>query len=291
VTTGVRAKGQETERRSGSYSGGGQDSKMETILDSNSYEDPNFTATGTCSGLKCLYTNANSLTNKMSELRYRAEGMDIIAVTETWTSPDIKDGEINIDGYTMFRKDRLHGKGGGVILYVKDSLTTTAYETAYNTEFSESVWCKILLKNQELIVGVCYRSPTSNDDNNNRLLSLLENTVKGGKATRFLVMGDFNCPSINFRDGYVSAGPTSVDYKLFNKVHDLLLVENILQETHFREGTVPSSLDYVFTDEENIVQDIQVEEALGKSDHAVLHWRMVVEPDTICDSSVAGQVF
>ena len=90
---------------------------METILDSNSYEDPNFTATGTCSGLKCLYTNANSLTNKMSELRYRAEGMDIIAVTETWTSPDIKDGEINIDGYTMFRKDRLHSKGGGVILY------------------------------------------------------------------------------------------------------------------------------------------------------------------------------
>ena len=39
----------------------------------------------------------------------------------------------------------------------------------------------------------------------------------------------------------------------------------------------------MFTDEENIVQDIQVEEALGKSDHAVLHWRVVVEPDTICD--------
>ena len=80
---------------------------------------------------------------------------------------------------------------------------------------------------------VCYRSPASNEDNNNKLLPMLENTIKGGKATRFLVMRDFNCPNINFRDGYVSAGPTSLDHKLFNKVQDLLLVENILQETHF----------------------------------------------------------
>ena len=240
---------------------------------------------------QCFYTNANSLINKMSELRYRAEGMDIIAVTETWASADVMDGEINIDGYTMFRKDRQHGKGGGVILYVKDTFTAVTYETAYTTEFSESVWCKIMLKNQELIVGVCYRSPASNEDNNNKLLSMLENTIKGGKATRFLVMGDFNCPNINFRDGYVSAGPTSLDHKLFNKVQDLLLVENILQETHFRDGTVPSRLDYVFTDEDNIVQDIHVDEALGKSDHAVLHWRMMVEPDRTWDSRNAAVKF
>jgi len=217
--------------------------------------------------------------------------MDIIAVTETWASADIMDGEINIDGYTMFRKDRQHGKGGGVILYIKDNFTAAAYETAYTTEFSESVWCKIMLKNQELIVGVCYRSPASSEDNNNKLLSMLENTIKGCKATRFLVMGDFNCPGINFRDGYVSAGPASLDYKLFNKVQDLLFVETVLQETHFREGTVPSSLDYVFTDEENIIQDMQVDEALGKSDHAALHWRMVVEPDRTWDSRNAAVKF
>ena len=43
-------------------------------------------------GLKCLYTNANSLINKMDELRYRAEEMDIIAVTETWATAELKDG-------------------------------------------------------------------------------------------------------------------------------------------------------------------------------------------------------
>ena len=73
---------------------------------------------------------------------------------------------------------------------------------------------------------------------------------------RFLVMGDFNCPSINFRDCYVLTGPATVDYKLFDKIQYLLLVENVQQETHFRNGTAPSKLDYVLTDEENIVQDV-----------------------------------
>ena len=114
--------------------------------------------------LNCFYTNANSLINKISELSHRAQGMDIIAVTETWATTDIMDGEINIEGYTMFRKNRLHAKGWGVILYNIDEFTTMAYETTYTTEFSESVWCKIMLKNQELIVGVCYRSPASSED-------------------------------------------------------------------------------------------------------------------------------
>jgi len=158
----------------------------------------------------------------MDELRHRAEEMDIIAVTETWATAEITDRELDIEGYIMYRRDRQQGKGGGVILYVTERLVSTAYETSHTAEFSESVWSKVNLKNQELIVGVCYRSPASSEENNNRLLSLLENTTTVGKCARLLVMGDFNCPSINFRDGYVSAGRASVDYKLFDKIQDLL---------------------------------------------------------------------
>jgi len=65
----------------------------------------------------------------------------------------------------------------------------------------------------------------------------------------------------------------------FRMTDPVILVENIQQETHFRDGTTPSNLENVLTDEENIVQDVAIEEALGKSDHAVLQWRLVVEPD------------
>jgi len=37
-----------------------------------------------------------------------------------------------------------------------------------------------------------------------------------------------------------------------------------------RSGSVRSNLDYVFTNEENLIDQAEYEEPLGKSDHAVL---------------------
>ena len=40
-------------------------------------------------------------------------------ITESWANTDITDGEL---GYVMFRRDRIGRRGGGVILYVKESI-------------------------------------------------------------------------------------------------------------------------------------------------------------------------
>ena len=46
-----------------------------------------------------------------------SENADIVAITETWLNATILDSEINIDGYTLLRKDRIDNKrGGGVAL-------------------------------------------------------------------------------------------------------------------------------------------------------------------------------
>ena len=49
-----------------------------------------------------------------------------IGITESWASIDITDAELGLTGYVMFRKDRIGRRGGGVILYVKESIQ--AYE-------------------------------------------------------------------------------------------------------------------------------------------------------------------
>jgi len=38
---------------------------------------------------------------------------DIIGVTESWTDDKISDAEIQIDGFVLFRQDRVVSKGGG----------------------------------------------------------------------------------------------------------------------------------------------------------------------------------
>jgi hypothetical protein len=62
---------------------------------------------GRSSGFNCMYTFANSVLNKMEEFHGRviAGHFDIIGITETWTSQDILDTELTVDGYTLYRKD------------------------------------------------------------------------------------------------------------------------------------------------------------------------------------------
>ena len=49
------------------------------------------------------------------------------------------------------------------------------------------------------------------------------------------------------------------------------------QPTRFRQNQHPSTLDYVFIDEENLIDDIQFEAPLGKSDHVVLQWDLQLQ--------------
>ena len=79
-------------------------------------------------GYKCVCLNARSIVNKRNELNIMVEDIDphIIGITESWATPDISDAELGMTGYVMFRKDRLGRRGGGVMLYIKESIQ--AYE-------------------------------------------------------------------------------------------------------------------------------------------------------------------
>ena len=73
--------------------------------------------------LTCICLNARSIINKRSDLDYMIADTepDIIGITESWANKDMVDAEL-VSGYVMFRKDRQERRGGGVIMYIKDSL-------------------------------------------------------------------------------------------------------------------------------------------------------------------------
>ena len=56
----------------------------------------------------------------------------------------------------MFRKDRRERRGGGVILYIKESIQ--AYEITLKSEADceEAIWCNIVTRNATLTIGVVY---------------------------------------------------------------------------------------------------------------------------------------
>ena len=64
-----------------------------------------------------LYTNAQSLAGKVSELSVIASDLrpDVIALTETWCNEDISNAVLSIEGYELLpdlRMDRMDTGGG-----------------------------------------------------------------------------------------------------------------------------------------------------------------------------------
>jgi len=107
---------------------------------------------------------------------------------------------------------------------------------------------------------------------------MLDEAVKIPHVAHLLIMGDFNCPKINYTSGCMDNGASVFEYNFFDKTQNLFLVQNIFSQTRYRHGDVPSRLDYVFTDEEGLINDVDYMSPLSKSDHVILHWHTIVEP-------------
>ena len=72
----------------------------------------------------------------------------------------------------MFRKDRIGRRGGGVILYVKESIQAYEIKLEREADCDEAVWCKIVSGNSKLTIGLVYRSPNINEEANGFLVHL-----------------------------------------------------------------------------------------------------------------------
>ena len=136
---------------------------------------------------------------------------DIIGITESWTDDRISDEEIQIEGFAMFRQDRLVSKGGGVLLYIRDSLVASAIKL--DNDFPEQVWCKLRYNgHHDILVGVCYRTPTENVYGHIAHEQLRDLFLKISDRD-FILMGNFNYKGIDWSNK--CSDNSSVDSRLF----------------------------------------------------------------------------
>lgn len=77
-------------------------------------------------GLGFIHLNVRSLVPKMDMIKIWANTTktDIIIVSETWLKKSVPDKLILIEGYKVYRSDRI-GKGGGVAIYIKSKFTSS----------------------------------------------------------------------------------------------------------------------------------------------------------------------
>ncbi len=83
----------------------------------------------------------------------------IIGITESLANKDITDAELGQDGYVMFRKDRMGRRGGGVLLYVKDTIPAFEVQLKEEADCEEAIWCTLVTGHKTVTMGVIYRCP------------------------------------------------------------------------------------------------------------------------------------
>jgi hypothetical protein len=191
--------------------------------------------------------------------------LHIIGIVETWLHDGISDSEISLSGFTCYRKDRSiikSGRGGGVLLYVHNSLSSTLAQNLNDLK-SESVWCNIKVdKVKHLLVGCCYRSQQVTDHE----LDDLNLAIRMASAQQVLIMGDFNFPHINWSN--LESNDKSSE-QFLDLIQDCYLTQHVLVPT--RGNNI---LDLVLTSESSMVDTVEVREHFATSDHNVLMWKV-----------------
>jgi hypothetical protein len=146
--------------------------------------------------------NARSVKNKASELAdfITDKDIDILAITETWLTSGERDrlsrGELTPKGYHLIDVSRSKGRGGGVGVVHKDTLSVKQQLITAERSSFECVELLISSGSDVIRLAVVYRPPAGGKSGQPTAVFLDEfHKYVDGLATtsgRLLIVGDFN---------------------------------------------------------------------------------------------------
>ena len=214
--------------------------------------------------------NAQGLSSKFAILSdFIAENdPDVITITETFLTDDVKKEEFCPPNYIPFRKDRVlsdYPEGtyknparGGVLILVKGSLNP---EPANNSVDAEIIWIKINpLEKVYWLVGCCYRPEVAEEI---MFEKICESINKNVDTTNVVLTGDFNLRNVDWEK---LSSSRNIDNVFIDTILDNSL--NQIIDTSTRGKNI---LDLVFVGDKSTILNANVEERFGKSDHKVVH--------------------
>ena len=117
----------------------------------------------------------------------------IIGITESWAKNDIIYAELGLECYVMFRKYIIGRRGGGVLLYIMETIPAYEVQLQQEEDCNEAIRCKLVTGHTTVTIGVVYRCPNITKQNNNKTHIAISEVSKGD----CIIMGDFNHGILN----------------------------------------------------------------------------------------------
>jgi len=220
-----------------------------------------------------LYSNVDTLTNKLNEINIIKDDFDFLIFTEVFYKTNLVSKADQLDSFNIenFNMCSNENPERGVCVYTREGVMCKQKTVkVQNIKSLEFCFVEILKNNEKLLIGGIYRNQSIdkqvfNTDFNN-LLTIINLT----KYQNVIIVGDFNFPKIcNWEKCDKLKGPEYGFIDILNK-NDLKQIIN--KPTRFRTDQKQNILDLVitFNKNEKYISDLKIEAPVGKSDHAVV---------------------
>ena len=177
--------------------------------------------------------NTHSIVNKLDLLKafLMHFDIDLLFIIESWLNAKIPDSLFSHSGYNILRDDRLHGRGGCVLLLYKGSLNVIRFILACSSnKLFEFICVDVHCVNSVIRFSSFYIPPyiTASFDNFRAACEYLISCHTNNHP--HFICGDFNLPSIDWTVP-VSFGGVSSEY-FVELCCDQNFIQHVLQPTH-----------------------------------------------------------
>ena len=138
---------------------------------------------------------------------------------------------------------------------LKKSIQAYEIKLEREADCDEAVWCKIVSGNSKLTIRLVYRSPNVNEEDNTKIQNAIKEVSKG----ECIIMGDFNHGHIQWKYQESTGGD---EQKFIFFIQESFLTQHVLEPTRGE-----NVLDIVLPSHKELVDNVNIHEPLGNSDH------------------------
>ena len=196
------------------------------------------------------HININSIRNKFEMLSNSIKGnLDILMISETKLDSTFPSNQFTIEGYAApIRFDR-NGRGGGIILYIREDIPARLLKTSLPKDF-EGFFVELNLRKKKILMCCSYNPAKSNISSH---LSMVGRSLDSYMSSydNFLVIGD-----LNSEISEMAMSEFCETYNLQNLVKD---------PTCYKNPSKPTCIDLILTNFPKSFQHTQTIET-GLSD-------------------------
>ncbi|CAH2096742.1 unnamed protein product [Euphydryas editha] len=210
--------------------------------------------------LNIYYQNVRGLRTKTTDFKQSlmCNNFDIIITTETWLCDSIFDRELADNRYDVFRQDRNlkssnKKTGGGVMTLVRCGLDASRVELDDYIDMEIlviTIPARVLSASADLQILTVYLPPDYSrlSSNIDHLINLIKSLHSKNPTNSFLIIGDFNLPSIKWGSNgpnYVKTGTTELQNTGIRLIENLAFLG--IQQFNSLTNYVGNTLDLAFS--------------------------------------------